>query len=123
MILQAQIMSVHMSSGSYEQTPWSELLSLYLSNFQYDQSTEQLLGYVEALTCSKGPERGLEYMSFYKLEKDHRWAQVRAQLLSRWGRKKEALLSYQNALILASEKERAQILADMAYYSTEGLEG
>ena len=104
---------MHLEAPSYKTSNWNDILRLELLLLQFDQGTEQLLSYIEALRESEGPKTALPYFKL-KDQLDYRWVFAHAQLLKQMGRKQEALQLYQHALQCAPKQVQSQILYDMA---------
>ena len=111
-LIRANVLALHLKSPSYEETEWHDVMRLELMLLSFDNSTEQLLAYIEALGHIKGPEYVLPYVQDQDLS-DYRWIHAQAQLLKKMGRKQDALVLYQHALHAAPDQEHEYILNDM----------
>ena len=111
-LIRSSVLALHLESPSYDKTPWHDVMRLELMLLSFDNTTEQLLAYIEALGHIKGPEYVLPYVKDQDLS-DYRWIHAQAQLLKKLGRKQDALVLYQHALHSAPDQEHEYILNDM----------
>jgi hypothetical protein len=111
-ILRSSILALHLTASSYEETPWEDVMRLHLLLLTFDNSSEQLLAYIEALSHTKGPEYALPYLQEQETT-DYRWVHAQAQILKQMGRKQDALVLFQHALHNAPDLEHDLILSDM----------
>jgi hypothetical protein len=111
-LLRSSILALHMTAPSYDETPWEDVMRLHLLLLAFDNSSEQLLAYIEALGHTKGPEYALPYLQEQETT-DYRWVHAQAQILKQMGRKQDALVLFQHALHNAPDLEHDLILSDM----------
>jgi RNA polymerase sigma-70 factor (ECF subfamily) len=119
--LQAAISSVHLSAASYEETRWSEIVSLYEVLFRMEPGPIVALNLAVAVAMRDGPQAGIpqiEALIAQELRSYHLAHAARAYLYRLLGNDDEARASYSIALELArQEPERrflARKLADLA---------
>jgi RNA polymerase sigma-70 factor, ECF subfamily len=117
--LQAAIASLHAVASSYATTDWRQVLRLYDELLKVWPSPVVALNRAVAVSMVRGPDAALDEIEL--LERDGRLAgyhylpAVRADLLRRLGRHREAATAYRAALDLAdNEAERAFLAARLA---------
>jgi RNA polymerase sigma-70 factor (ECF subfamily) len=117
--LQAAIASLHAVAGSYATTDWRQVLGLYDELLKVWPSPVVALNRAVAVSMVRGPDAALDEIEI--LERDGRLAgyhylpAVRADLLRRLGRHREAATAYRAALDLPdSEAERVFLAARLA---------
>jgi len=118
-VLQAAIASLYAQAPSYEQTDWPQIVALYDKLLDVWPSPVVAINRVVPLAMVAGPETALAELG--KLERDGRLSgyqylpAVKADLLTRLGRTRQAAAAYQQALALAAnETERAFLTAQIA---------
>jgi RNA polymerase sigma-70 factor, ECF subfamily len=113
--LQAAIASLHAVAGSYATTDWRQVLGLYDELLNVWPSPVVALNRAVAVSMVRGPGAALEEIEI--LERDGRLAgyhylpAVRADLLRRLGRHREAATAYRVALDLADNEAEREFLA------------
>jgi RNA polymerase sigma-70 factor (ECF subfamily) len=113
--LQAAIASLHATAASYAATDWPQVLRLYDELLRVWPSPVVALNRAVAVSMAHGPQAALNDVE--ALERDSRLAgyhylpAVRADLLRRLGRHREAATAYQAALDLADNKAEREFLA------------
>ncbi len=117
--LQAAIASLHASAASYDATDWPQVVALYDRLLAVWPSPVVALNRAVAVSMAQGPQAGLNEVAV--LEQDgtlagyHYLPAIRADLLRRLGRKREAAAAYRAALDLAdNEAERAFLTRRLA---------
>ena len=112
--LQAGIASCHCVAGSYEETDWRTILSLYDLLANLDGSPVVSLNRAVALAKVRGPSAGLEVLDQLRnekaLERYYLFYAVRAELLVELGRADEARSDYRHALTLTALPAERQFL-------------
>jgi RNA polymerase sigma-70 factor (ECF subfamily) len=111
-VLQAAIASLYAEPPSYDQTDWPQLLVLYDRLLEAWPSPVVALNRTVPLAMVSGPGTALAEVE--RLERDERLAgyhylpAIKADLLGRLGRTREAIAAYRRALALAAnDAERA----------------
>ncbi|MDP9116440.1 MAG: sigma-70 family RNA polymerase sigma factor [Actinomycetota bacterium] len=109
--LQAAIAAVHAEAPSWDRTDWTEIVALYGVLMQIWPSPVVALNRAAAIGFARGPADGLEAID--ALAADPQLAgygylqAARAEFLARLGRREQARLAYQEALLLTeNEVER-----------------
>ena len=117
--LQAAIAAVHAGSPTWADTDWAEIVGLYDILERRWPSPVVSLNRAAALGFWRGPEVGLDALE--RLAAEPRLAAypylaaARADFLTRLGRRREAQLAYQEALLLTeNEVERAFLTGRLA---------
>jgi RNA polymerase sigma-70 factor, ECF subfamily len=117
--LQAAIASLYVVASSYATTDWRQILELYDRLLKVWPSPVVALNRAVAVSMVRGPEAALDEIE--ALERDGRLAgyrylpAVRADLLRRLGRHREAATAYRAALDLAeNDAERAFLATRLA---------
>jgi RNA polymerase sigma-70 factor (ECF subfamily) len=110
--LQAAIAAVHAEASSYEQTDWAELLGLYDVLLTVWPSPVVELNRAVVVAELRGPEAGLAIVDGIgangQLDRYAYLPATRADLLRRLGRRREAALSYEQAIeMVDNDVERA----------------
>ncbi len=126
--LQAAIASLHALASSYDTTDWPQVLRLYDELLQVWPSPVVALNRAVALSMVRGPDAALDEIEV--LERDGRLAEyhylpaVKADLLRRLDRHREAAVAYRAALDLAdNEAERAFLAVRLAEAVNSGSGG
>ncbi|HEY6787362.1 MAG TPA: RNA polymerase sigma factor [Trebonia sp.] len=111
-VLQAGIASLYAQAPSYDQTDWPQILAVYGKLLEVWPSPVVALNRAVPLAMVSGPQTALAEVE--RLEGDNRLAgyhylpAIKADLLSRLGRSREAADAYRQALALAAnDAERA----------------
>ncbi|TQM36998.1 RNA polymerase sigma-70 factor (ECF subfamily) [Pseudonocardia cypriaca] len=125
LLLQAAIASLYADAPSYEETDWPQILSLYDRLVPLWPSPVVRLNRTVPLAMVAGPAAALAEIE--RLEGDDRLAAyqylpaVKAELLSRLGRRGEAAVAYRQAFALAvNEAERAFLAGQIADHTLLG---
>ena len=98
--LQAAIGALHVDARSPAETDWEQIAALYEALVRMDDSPIVALNRAVAVAMAEGPERGLELLESIELPGYHLLPAVRADLLRRLDRRKEAAAAYAEALEL-----------------------
>jgi RNA polymerase sigma-70 factor, ECF subfamily len=115
-VLQAAIASLYAQAASYEQTDWPQILTLYDKLLDIWPSPVVTLNRTVPLAMVHGPETALADVE--KLEQDGRLPAyqylpaIKADLLSRLGRTREAADAYRQAFTLAANEAERAFLAE-----------
>jgi RNA polymerase sigma-70 factor, ECF subfamily len=115
-ILQAAIASLYAEAASYEQTDWPQILTLYDKLLDIWPSPVVALNRAVPLAMVYGPETALAEVE--KLEQDGRLPAyqylpaIKADLLGRLGRTREAGDAYRQAFTLAANEAERAFLAE-----------
>jgi RNA polymerase sigma-70 factor (ECF subfamily) len=115
-VLQAAIASLYAEAPAYDQTDWPQILALYDNLLQVWPSPVVALNRTVPLAMVSGPETALAEID--DLERDgrlsgyHYLPAIRADLLSRIGRKDEAADSYRQAFELSGNDAERAFLAE-----------
>jgi RNA polymerase sigma-70 factor (ECF subfamily) len=113
--LQAAIAALHAVADSYPKTDWPQVLGLYDELLKVWPSPVVALNRAVAVGMVRGPEAALDELDI--LERDGRLAgyhylpAVRADLLRRLGRHREAAAAYRAALDLTDNEAEREFLA------------
>ena len=112
--LQAAIAALHAEAPSSAATDWPQIVGLYDVLLRADQSAVIELNRAAAVAMRDGPEHGLALIDAIlargELEEYHLAHAARADLLRRLGRKAEARLAYDRALVLTVEEPERRLL-------------
>jgi len=118
-VLQAAIAALYAEAPSYEETDWPQVVALYNKLLAVWPSPVVALNRVVPLAMVDGPEAALAEVE--KLERAGRLSgyqylpAIKADLLTRLGRPRQAAAAYQRALALAAnEAERAFLTERLA---------
>jgi RNA polymerase sigma-70 factor (ECF subfamily) len=118
-VLQAAIASLYAEAPSYDQTDWAQIVALYDALLDIWPSPVVALNRAVPLAMTSGPERALAEVE--RLEAGGRLAgyhylpAIKAELLSRLGRGREAAGCYREAFgLAANEAERAFLAGQLA---------
>ncbi len=118
-VLQAAIASLYAEAPSYDQTDWAQIVALYDVLLEVWPSPVVALNRTVPLAMVSGPESALAEVE--RLEADGRLAgyhylpAIKAELLSRLGRGREAAGCYREAFgLAANEAERAFLAGQIA---------
>jgi RNA polymerase sigma factor (sigma-70 family) len=124
-VLQAAIASLYARAPTYEQTDWPQILTLYDRLVEVWPSPVVALNRTVPLAEVHGAQRALAEVD--ALERDTRLSgyqylpAIRADLLSRLGRDRDAMVAYRRALELTTnEVERAFLTQRLAGLPTQG---
>lgn len=114
--LQAAIAAVHDEAACAEDTDWPQIQALYQMLGRLSESPMVALNHAIATAMVEGPEAGLTVLTGLewdpRLQGNHRLETVRAHLLERAGRAKEAIDWYQRAAAkTASIPERDYLIS------------
>ncbi len=105
--LQAAINAVHADAATFEQTDWSQIVSLYDQLFAVAPTPVVALNRAIAIGEVQGPAAALALVDELGLDNYHPYHATRADLLRRLGRISEATAAYERAAELApTEAER-----------------
>ena len=120
--VQAAIAALHMRAPRYEDTDWPQIAALYEVLIRIHPSPVVELNHAVAVSMVDGPERALRLVDSIakrgELDAYHMLPAVRADLLRRLGRRKEAIEAYQQALkSVELEPERRFIAARLGELS------
>jgi RNA polymerase sigma factor (sigma-70 family) len=104
--LQAAIASLHDEAGSTDDTDWAQIRALYGMIQRLNGSPMVALNYAIATAMVEGPDAGLGLLDQLDgdkgLEGNHRLEAVRAHLLERAGRTREAVECYRRAATITT---------------------
>jgi RNA polymerase sigma-70 factor (ECF subfamily) len=115
-ILQAAIASLYAEAPTYDQTDWSQIVTLYDTLLAVWPSPVVALNRTVAVSMVLGPARALEEVT--ELEQDGRLARyqylpaIKADLLHRLGRSTEASVAYRQALELSGNDAERTFLTE-----------
>jgi RNA polymerase sigma-70 factor (ECF subfamily) len=117
--VQAAIAALHARAGRHQDTDWPQIVGLYEVLMRLQPSPVVALNHAAAVSMVDGPTRALDLIDSLigrgDLDGYHLLPAVRANLLSRLGRRSEARRAYQDALALAKlEPERRLMLRRLA---------
>jgi RNA polymerase sigma factor (sigma-70 family) len=116
--LQAAIAACHARGPSTEETDWARIVALYDALAQIAPSPVVELNRAVAISMAYGPEAGLELVDRLDGERAlsgyHLLHSVRADLLARLGRRKEALAELERAGEMARNSSERQLLRERA---------
>ncbi|MDT0303056.1 RNA polymerase sigma factor [Streptomonospora wellingtoniae] len=123
--LQAAIAACHAGAGSYADTDWTAIASLYGLLLEVQPSPVVALNRAVAVSRARGPEAGLvlveELAGVPALRDYHLLPSVRADLLEALGRTDEAAAEFARAASLtANERERGLLLERAARTGAAG---
>ncbi len=112
--LQAAIAALHAEAPTSAATDWRQIVGLYDVLLRADPSPVIELNRAAAVAMRDGPEHGLELIDAIlargELEEYHLAHAARADLLRRLGRKAEARLAYERALVLTVEEPERRLI-------------
>jgi len=115
-LLQAAIASVYVDAPTYDQTDWTQILALYDRLLRVWPSPVVAVNRTVALAEVQGPGPALAEIE--ALEQDHRLMgyqylpAIKAELLTRLGRRHDASAAYQRALELTTNEVERAFLAE-----------
>ncbi|WP_017932912.1 RNA polymerase sigma factor [Nocardioides sp. Iso805N] len=109
--LQAAINAVHTSAARFEETDWSQVVSLYDHMVAIQPSPIVRLNRAVARAELHDPAQALAEIDALDLDGYHAWHVARAELLRRLGRPEEARIAYERAIRLAGNPAEAAHLA------------
>ena len=106
--VQAAIQAVHSDAPTAAATDWRQIVQLYDQLLALDPSPIVALNRAVAVAEVEGPAAGLALVDALELEDHHRFHAVRADLLRRLDRPREAAAAYERAIAgAANDVERA----------------
>ena len=112
--LQAAIAAVHAEAPTAAETDWGEIVELYNVLLQAEPSPVVELNRAVAVAMRDGPQSGLELidviLSRGDLEDYHLAHSARAELCRRLGKKAEAQVSYERAILLVQQDPERRFL-------------
>jgi RNA polymerase sigma-70 factor (ECF subfamily) len=108
--IQAAINAVHADARVAEETDWDQILALYDQLLAFAPTPVVELNRAVALAEVEGVAAGLEVTENLSLADYHLYHAVRADLLSRAGRRDEAAAAYDAALALATNRAEREHL-------------
>jgi len=113
--VQAAIAALHARAAHYEATDWPQIVGLYEVLLRLHPSPIVELNHAAAVSMVDGPRRSLDLLDALAargtLADYHLLPAVRADLLRRLGRRKEAEEAYRAALALAKLEPERRLLA------------
>ncbi|MFI6846542.1 RNA polymerase sigma factor [Kitasatospora sp. NBC_00085] len=115
-LLQAAIASLYAEAPSYDLTDWPQIITLYDELLSVWPSPVVALNRTVAVSMVAGPVQALEQVA--ELEKDGRLARyhylpaIKADLLHRLGRSREASIAYRQALELTDNDAEREFLTE-----------
>jgi len=115
-LLQAAIASLYAEAASFEQTDWRQILTLYDRLLEVWPSPVVALNRTVSLSMVEGPAAALAAVE--ELEGDARLGgypyvqALKADLLHRLGRYREAVLAYRRSLALTGNEAEREFLAE-----------
>lgn len=105
--IQAAIAACHSSAGSWDETNWDRIVSLYDRLWPLTGSPVVALNRAVAVAQARGPQAGLEALSGVDLDGYHVFHTTRGELLRRSGDHEAARHEYRRALdLIANVAER-----------------
>jgi len=118
-VLQAAIASLYAEAPSYDQTDWAQIVALYDALLEVWPSPVVALNRTVPLAMTSGPESALAEVERLqaggRLAGYHYLPAIKAELLSRLGRGREAAECYREAFgLAANEAERAFLAGQIA---------
>ncbi len=112
--LQAAIAALHAEAPTSAATDWPQIVGLYDVLLRADPSPVIELNRAAAVAMRDGPEHGLALIDAMlargELQEYHLAHAARADLLRRLGRKAEARLAYERALVLTVEEPERRLI-------------
>jgi RNA polymerase sigma-70 factor (ECF subfamily) len=113
--IQAAINAVHSDAPTAEVTDWGQILQLYDQHLAVAPSPVVALNRAVAVAEVQGPAAALDLVDGLDLDRYYLYHAIRADLLRRLGRPREAVRAYEAALALTgNEAERAYLAARLA---------
>jgi RNA polymerase sigma factor (sigma-70 family) len=110
--LQAAIAGLHAQAERAEETDWQQIAALYGELQRVSPSPVIALNQAVAIAMAGDVEAGLQRIDELEgLERYHLWHGARADLLSRLGRRAEAVTAYRRALELATNPAERRFIA------------
>ena len=108
--LRAAIAAVHTHAPSFEDTDWSQVVTLYDQLLDLAPTPVVQLNRAVAVAELRGPETGLAIVDMLHLDQWHLHHATRAELLARLERTDEARVAYRRALeLVTNEAERRHL--------------
>ena len=108
--IQAAMNAVHSDARSAADTDWWQILQLYNQLLMIDPSPIVALNRAVAVAEVEGPDAALSVLDGLDLENYHLYHAVRADLLRRLGRSKEAAAAYAAAIARANNASEREFL-------------
>ena len=99
--LQAAIQAVHTDAAAFEETDWRQVVALYDQLYALTPTPVVAMNRAVAIAEMDGPDAGLNLLEALPLDGYHPYHAVRAELLSRGGRRNEAREAFERALAAA----------------------
>jgi RNA polymerase sigma-70 factor (ECF subfamily) len=110
--LQAAINAVHADAPSAAATDWQQIVALYDQLLALDPSPVVALNRAVAVAEVEGPAAALALVDDLDLESYHLFHAIRADLLRRLGRDREAALAYEAALDRTESRAERALLQE-----------
>ncbi len=108
--LQAAVNAVHADAPTAEDTDWRQILALYDQLLTYTPTPVVALNRAVALAEVEGAAVALEAVDALDLDGYHPYHVARADLLSRLGRRAEAVVAYEAAIRLTENAAELALL-------------
>jgi RNA polymerase sigma-70 factor (ECF subfamily) len=108
--LQAAINAVHSDAASAVDTDWRQILALYDQLMAIAPNPVIALNRAVVVAELAGAEKGLTLVDELRLERYHLWHAVRADLLKRMGRYREAETAYIEAISICENSREKEFL-------------
>lgn len=108
--LQGAIQAVHSKAGTAAETDWPRILLLYDRLFEVSPSPVIELNRAVALAEVDGPEAALSVIDRLPLDRSHMFHAIRADLLRRLGRNRDAGNAYDEALARTENAREREFL-------------
>jgi RNA polymerase sigma-70 factor (ECF subfamily) len=108
--LQAAIQAVHSQAATAAATDWRRILQLYDRLLDVSPSSVIELNRAVALAEVEGPKAALIAVDRLSLERSHVFHAIRADLLRRLGRDRDAVDAYDNAIAHAENAREREFL-------------
>ena len=112
--IQAAINAVHSAAPTAEATDWGQIVALYDQLLAVSPGPVVALNRAVAVAEVSGPAVALDLVASLDLPEYHVWHAVRADLLRRLGRPREAAESYRKAAELAGNEAERRFLRTQA---------
>lgn len=120
-LVQALVAREHAVAPDAARTRWDRIVELYDLLLGLDPSPSARLARVVAVAEAQGPEAGLLALHGLHVPGSHRPAAVRAELLSRAGRRQAASVAFDEAIALChNEAERRHLVGRRAALEPSG---
>lgn len=108
--IQAAIAACHSSAGSWEETDWRRIVSLYDRLWTITESPVVALNRAVAIGQAVGPMAGLQAMRRIDLHGYHAFHAARGELLRRAGRLAEARIEFDQALAASTNLAERRLI-------------